>query len=1109
MITLAAALSGAACEDGPSQTFTLAPPGAGSIWNGPGAGAAAPDSGLFVAPATRSFDASTGGSNANDLCTATQKKTVWTANFSMPIFPQGLAGGLDIIGGQHNDGLADYQPTCLSYDSCTVPATPPTYAYSPAIQAAESWNGATVEQAEKLLCQAAAGAVFSGNDNNEACWGEQNEFCIQFDLSSRLIQYLLLQTGYAGSITATNATTQTTYNITLNNVYMTKTVGSGAAQNVILDWTGDVNATVVDMWEAFRQTFLPTFPAEPNCMATGHCFTWNFQSGGGGFGFTPLNILFYVTNTVSTPAAGSIPTLIQVGTLKVLPFTPGQVLMKLDPQGEGPVVFAPGLGDSSAPRTCTYVLGMPYGDPSTAGTFEHDCVQVWAPGDENNTLMQNKLIGGMAHGDETYSFNVQGIDPQFSATLPATQVIHDGELPSAGDKAYQIGLDQSLIAPVANDYTNNDSTQPRDWHGFGMVQLEWVYLIQQYMQAHFGVTANLGDPDCIANPVRPSSADGGTPPLDGGTPPVDSGTPPLDGGSQAKICSGLEGFVTSAPPGLVPASMAPNALGAAAMSVNVLNTVTGQLYPNCNAAGVQSNSCPMNDMASGLRPGTWYAIDCTDSGGLDSTGTPIGYTNCLGPNSGMYMFDVVQAAVNASFGTAAVPTELADRRFFFKQWLLAFMKYVQSAGTPTATLAQIDANVVDPNDLYFDNYGGAGSGWETASYVDTLSVNSNDQPPTVVTLDVALLPSVYGNFIFSRYNMRGETLLYNALKNKPTDQPGAEPLLLSNIVGSPVLQLYMSQMTGLTGAAAYACAINQDPTKCGGFTGPLDDTGQPLYAPYANAFGASILSIPSFGATTENQSSGITVDWKDYQLIESAMVTLPLLPSPFAYTGTIPAGTPTAQALLPFLQGADIGFPVTIDGSRDKFYNTLNFDFSGESVNGNVDYEMVAATGTDGGVGAPAMVVRAFETQNYLGQVFACMESSPTVAGAYDVLGVRMYDNGSTIMQWIADHTYNQDGASNGAPADCGVQVKYSVYGNYPDYITFGVAPGLPIGGVRFGLNSGFGGSVITDATVFDPNIVASLAQANANLQAQRRCRRCASGRRGHQRRVRGGPPRA
>src|ERR1700678_2492462 len=79
-----AALAGAACEDGPSQTFSPAPTGAANVWNGtPANGGIPAEAGIFVSKATEGFDAQVGGQNANNLCTAVQEKVVWTDNFQM------------------------------------------------------------------------------------------------------------------------------------------------------------------------------------------------------------------------------------------------------------------------------------------------------------------------------------------------------------------------------------------------------------------------------------------------------------------------------------------------------------------------------------------------------------------------------------------------------------------------------------------------------------------------------------------------------------------------------------------------------------------------------------------------------------------------------------------------------------------------------------------------------------------------------------------------------------------------------------------------------------------------------------------------------------------
>src|SRR6202035_1168847 len=164
-------------------------------------------------------------------------------------------------------------------------------------------------------------------------------------------------------------------------------------------------------------------------------------------------------------------------------------------------------------------------------------------------------------------------------------------------------------------------------HGIGMLTLEWANIVQQYMVANAGVTSKLGDPDCLA----PNGPTAGLPAGAGG---------PANG----KVCSGIEGIVTTAPPALAPASMAINALGT-------------------NALAIESS------YAVGLKPSTWVVDFCTTPGD-PTTGT--GYSNCEGggyggPLGGAY-FNSMQYAVSTSFGTNPIPTLLASRRFFFQQF---------------------------------------------------------------------------------------------------------------------------------------------------------------------------------------------------------------------------------------------------------------------------------------------------------------------------------------------------------------------------------------------------------------------------------------------------------
>ena len=1016
-LMVVASLTAIGCEDGPSDNYSAAPAGAG--WNNPSVPPVANDAG-------QGFVTSTAGTNANDICTPDQIKAARSKYFGAPVLPPGLAAGLDIAGGPKGDGASGY-----------VPGQP--FKYDPT---AETWVGTTVEQAEKILCQGTPDAIFQGVSTTLG-WGDAGEVSVYYNPNNRLIEYIILSTGYEGSIEADSADGKSHYSIKLNNAPITKTTAGGAAQSLTLRWsnTASLGAIANGLYDALRNTFLPNFPPDTDCVAAGHCIIGNNYSNGGYLYFTPINLAFYVQTTIGTDIANSSPTLLQLGKLKLLGFSTASSLLKLDAAGEGPVATQTNVWGQG--KTCNYKFGMLFSD------FKSNCVEPFSDA-TSNLIEERKLFGSMGHGDETYQFDIQGIDPQFAASsLAPNAIVGDTDRPQPTDTAFEFQVDQQVLGKISNDYTNNDPSQPQDLHGIGLVTLEWANLVQKYMKLHYGVTTDLGDPDCIANPVRPQASTGGDAgvgsdsgsPADGGNAldgaVVTTTSVTVKGSGNGKVCSGVEGIVTTAPP-------------AAAITANMANNALGPAI--AQTAGFTS-------LGLGLKPGTWYSFFCTDGQGLGPNG-PIGYDSgshhCYGQDAAThngYYFDTMEYMVQNSFGGAAsTPKELTDLRFYFQQWIFALVKYFQVADNPNATLADVDSQPVTQDNLFFDT---SGAPYEFGEYVDRHSVNTGNQPPTDLRIDVNLLTSVINEFDFTRYNLRGEKALYQALTTTPTDLPGAEGLLLSNLVGSPVLS---------AAYGTYKCAIGGNPKTCGSAIGPADDQGHPLtddngrpfLTAYQGAFGKTVFNLPALGAPS--LPSALSVPPATTSTISGeAKVLLPQWTNPFDPT-TAKSSDPVISALIPYApKGASIGFPVAIDGSRDKFVNTYSVDFSGVSISANVDYDFL--TNADGGT---FLVIKAVETQDFLGYVFMCAEPN-SHTGLTDVLAVRMYTPSQDILDWFTTHP-------NGV-ADCDVVYQYSIYGNYPNYIT------SRTNGIRLGINPGFGGGRVTDVTVFDPNVVATLGE--------------------------------
>jgi len=507
----------AACEDGPNQTYSPAPGGAAGVWNGPPGSGGLPDGGTFSGTGNEGYDASFGGTNANVTCTPAQAKATWTGLFQENIQIPGLAGGIDIAGGPMGNGASGY-----------VPGQP--FTYDPT---KETWVGTTVEQAEAILCSGTADSVYYGVTNTLG-WGNGCPACelsVLYNTNNRIITELLFQYGYVGNIVAKSADGMTTYTVGMNNVPMTATNSQGTTQ-LIINWNDatQYGPIVNELYDAIRNTYTPTFPPDTDCIAAGHCIIGNNFTQGGYFFFTSLDLAIFVDNTLAPQPAASTPGLISLSLLKLLPFSIGAVTMKLDSAGEGPLDTVTNVANSG--NTCVYKLGMAFSD------FDSQCVQALPAGNPNNIVSQNKLFGALAHTDEAYEFDIQGIDPQFAASsLAPNTVISDKQQPGATDVAYDFTVDQYEVGIIANDFTANDVTQPQDLHGLGMVTLEWANLVQTYMKKNFGVTSDLGNAACIANP-------------------------------QLGHCSGIEGIITTAPPALAPATMAVNALGLNALNVD-------------------------------------------------------------------------------------------------------------------------------------------------------------------------------------------------------------------------------------------------------------------------------------------------------------------------------------------------------------------------------------------------------------------------------------------------------------------------------------------------------------------------------------------------------------
>jgi hypothetical protein len=982
----------AGCEDGPNQPYSPAGAGATGWNNGNSPG--------VTDPANQNYGGSNNsGANKNVLCNAEKKHATWANMVKQPIL-QNVMAGVDMAGGPKGDGIPD-----------------PAYTPMNPFNVNEGWLGVKIDQAETINCQSAfAFDVFGVGSVFANTWGDNGEVQVWYLTNNRFLYQLSAFNGYLGTLQGTSRDKKHTYAMG-TNVQATL----DGKTNITLPWSKDLTtmaANVNAIYDSLLSTY-SSFPQEADCTTDGHCIVGDFGDQGGYIWFTPLGLTLWVATTnPSAGAATSIISEIDVNLSKVMGFSFGSMLMKFDAAGEGPTVTQNAVFGTT--KNCVIKEDMKFSD------FHDNCVAPFS--DPMKTKVEeSKLYGGMGHDDETFSFNIYGTDPTFfSNSLAAASVLGDNDKPQTADTLTGIYIDQQALGPIANDFTNNDVTQPQDWHGLGLVTLEWAWLAQRQINAVLAngnpaMVHDLGDPACL------------------------SATP-------AAGCTGLEGIVTTAPPASVAghAQFKGNALGANA----VLAPADGRF----------------GTLAQGLKPGRWNSYFCTDPdpAGLDFT---THYTKCIG--NGLdgfqrYYFDTAYTLltnVGAGGNIASLPTDFQDVRYFFKTWIFALIKYLQVADNPNATLDQVDAGYINQYDI-FDDAVGSGQ-FETAEYIDRhllQGASGKAQPPDDLSFTADVLHGIFNNYLFLRYLRRGETALYTALRTNPGDNIAAEEnALLTNYAGSPVLKAAFPAgydcATNGPGPAAGCPAADVNPNCTAAAYGPLDangcllrdlgrcavgdgrcvpGAGDPILMPYPGAWGQTIFTVGQV-------SKKLKTDAVDLNF-EQAVVEVPIYADPYNTGSQLMS---TLVKTIPYLpKGAEVGFPIAIDGQHNNFIETFNLDFSGVTISANVDYDIsLDAMGNQQG-----FKIEAIETTDFLGDVYVCQDPGG------DLLSVRMYTPAANILNFFNTHpqAYNA----------CGMIFQYGPHGNYLDYVT------SQSNGIRLGINPGQGAGRVVDVTVFDPTLV-------------------------------------
>jgi hypothetical protein len=659
------ALAGLGCEDGPAQTFAPAPSGAGDNWNNGNPPPAAADAG-------QGFNAGYPSTSKTLLCSTDLKRQRWAWMLTQPVQPPRFYAGLDMAG----DDL---------------------------------WNGLTIDAAEKApgdpnqtgggLCQSnplgfqgTCPSGFGGCNGNT--WGNNGEVEFFWNVATHFVDQMTLSLGYTGTMSG-NTKMPVMYP-DHNGEMHGYSLGVGDVirrdgQPYLIQWT-DKKQRAVQITDIFNWTMAnyaqeagvpfdtktcmvdtdcnapgtssicecQHMPGSTSCMTAGQCGIKNCGSDGNCliyddgsvtiFGIRPMVIYFQGQAGVPQPQL-STPYLIYNFFSKWEPFSNLPQVVKIDGEGavaQGTPVGVPGTG--TAP-VCKQGIGQTFDD------FKTKCVQVHGDGTNPNgvdAVNLNKVVHSLTHDQEHWTANVLGVNQNFTSLKVLANedaVVLDSDTPQSGDLAQDWTFDVRARGHIVNDSpAGTDLYTPGsgyDLRGSALVFIEWARLMLNDIARITGnPVRKLGDAQCTGF---------------GAGGPNFKGVP--KGPNGFAQCSGMEGLII------------PNA----AATYGTVQVDFSKDPGGVNAPG--DLDAPTNYDTDGLyvsilKPGDLYGAFCVDPGPM---------SDCTALSFSIWQNALAHAIrVMGEGDITKLPNEMQDRRYYFKWYGIAYVKYLLAYGNYAA-----------------------------------------------------------------------------------------------------------------------------------------------------------------------------------------------------------------------------------------------------------------------------------------------------------------------------------------------------------------------------------------------------------------------------------------
>jgi hypothetical protein len=1002
----------AACEDNPDQFYKKAPAGAGDRWNN---GNTPP---VYDNGAKNGFTDQFNTSSKDEACSGSVKHQRWAELVTKDIIPPKLFGGLDLRGG-------------------------------------ENWTGLKFTDAQKINCQATP--VQTEDDKLDAQWGDAGEVFVHYYIATNIINQVELRQGYTGKMNfKSRPDDDSQKRFGHPNPFGQHSYTWGVGDVVrrdgnpwLLNWT-DFPKQATEMFDALMATFAPDLDGnQDDCTVAQTCLA-SATNGEAYFGARPLGVYLHIPNTAAPQPTPSTPDEIYAYYVKLLPFSPSPMFLKLDK--EGPIATSAGIGDKTPKAICSQRLGMTYSD------LLANCVNVYQDAAMNDKMV-TKLLGGMSHTKEVFDFSVQGIDTDMASSIIGDdKIVGDDWTPSPTDTVYHFNMDVRASGTLLNEQSEDGATFT--FGGTGAIYREYARRTQAAIHDMMKTWRpdlpqyEIGDPHCVMSP--------------GDNPATWKAAPG---------CTGFEQLIT--PGERVRPAGAPDdgtTLGERRLSL-----------------GARANKGPFG-MKSALKPGDPLAIFCVDPP-PNATGKGKGETctadsecwsdSCSGADGAKKCDDVTTKYYQhcgAQAGDAGMkgpiyqtsftrvkeylgqgdilklPPALRDPKYYFQQFGFSIVKYLMAAGnSPRPT----NLNSLGPTDcsgqscepsldhLQFDQIGASADNAKL-SYIDRRFVGLG-QEPISYEYQTLIVSANQQESRFRRMLERDEKAVFSALqedKSKPLASP-EDNVRLSNIIGSKVIA--GGPWSGVSAQKdAYFCATHDDTDcKAGGgannvmpkirATGQpdLDDDGQPVLTNYKGAFGETAFSLGTSHLKMVQEEP----------LLKSARVAVPIWDDPYSggKSSSTTAAGPQVKVTLPDFRplAPGSGFRIPVNAQRDRFIPAAQVDFSGQNISLAINYKK---NDDD-----QSMQILGVETQTFEGELFLCQDP-----GTNDLLHVRQYDSVAEVQDWLAHHP----GASSST--GCDILVRFSPFNEAPVSITSKSA------GVQVNVGQGVGIGRIIDALIYD-----------------------------------------